>query len=238
MRPSLIPEGQLAMHWLDPDHLPETSGHLDRFLLNPHGDVDGMILTDGTEVHVPPHLSDAMCATVHPGDAIRVRGVRPRAADMIAAVAIETADGTRIVDNGPPVHHKKKKPIPEHIANAGRHPMQADGIVQRVLHGPKGEVRRALLEDGRIVRWPPHETDAIAGLLVPGSTLAIRGEGLVTGFGTVIEVQEIGASAATARAINDKKPGKSKKPEKGEKPKKPSHDNAQEPAHEQGDTVD
>ena len=42
------------MHWLDPDHLPEISGTFERFLLNPHGDADGMILSDGTEVHFPP----------------------------------------------------------------------------------------------------------------------------------------------------------------------------------------
>jgi hypothetical protein len=31
------------MHWLDPDHLPETTGTLGRFLLNPHGETGGMI---------------------------------------------------------------------------------------------------------------------------------------------------------------------------------------------------
>jgi hypothetical protein len=40
------------MHWLRPDHLPETLRHLDPFLLNPHGEVDEMTLTDGTEVHL------------------------------------------------------------------------------------------------------------------------------------------------------------------------------------------
>ena len=29
------------MHWIDPAHLPETKGKVDRFLLNPHGDADG-----------------------------------------------------------------------------------------------------------------------------------------------------------------------------------------------------
>jgi hypothetical protein len=39
------------MHWLDPDYLPEISGIFERFLINPHGDADGMILADGSEVH-------------------------------------------------------------------------------------------------------------------------------------------------------------------------------------------
>jgi hypothetical protein len=41
------------MHWLDPDYLPVTSGVIELFLLNPHGEIDGMIFDDGTEVHFP-----------------------------------------------------------------------------------------------------------------------------------------------------------------------------------------
>ena len=75
------------MHWLNPNQLPEIVGVADRFLLNPHGQADGMILT---EVHFPPHLSDGIHAAMRPGGTVKVRGVRPRSADMIAAVAIET----------------------------------------------------------------------------------------------------------------------------------------------------
>jgi hypothetical protein len=39
------------MHWLDPDYLPGVRGTVDRYLFNPHGDADGMILTDGAEIH-------------------------------------------------------------------------------------------------------------------------------------------------------------------------------------------
>ena len=55
------------MHWLDPDYLPEISGTFERFLLNLHGDADGMILADGTEVHFPPHMSAELCAAIRPG---------------------------------------------------------------------------------------------------------------------------------------------------------------------------
>jgi hypothetical protein len=50
------------MHWLDPDHLPESAGVAERFLLNPYGQADGMILTNGREGHFPPHLSDGIRA--------------------------------------------------------------------------------------------------------------------------------------------------------------------------------
>jgi hypothetical protein len=52
------------MHWIDPAHLPETKGTVDRFLLNPHGDADGLLLTDGMEVHFPPHMAKKVVAAL------------------------------------------------------------------------------------------------------------------------------------------------------------------------------
>src|SRR3984957_2423643 len=106
------------MHWLDPDHLPEISGTFERFLLNPHGDADGMILTDGTEVHFPPHMSAELCAAIRAGEQtkVKVRGVRPRGGALIAAVAIELVDGKRIVDSGPPKSHDEDGKPDKHAA--------------------------------------------------------------------------------------------------------------------------
>jgi len=81
-------------------HLTETKGTVDRFLPNPHGDAWILLLTDGTEVHFPPHLSTQVAAAVKPGGEVLVRGTRPRGADAVAAVSLETADGTRINAQG------------------------------------------------------------------------------------------------------------------------------------------
>jgi hypothetical protein len=79
-------------------------------------------------------------------------------------------------------------------------------VVQRALHGPKGEVRGALLEDGRMIRFPAREAEGLAELLSPGARLAVRGEGLATEVGTVIEAREIGASDDSLRPFKPKKP--------------------------------
>jgi hypothetical protein len=122
------------MHWLDPDYLPETTGTLGRFLLNPHGESDGMILTDGTEVHFPPHMAAEIRAAVRAGEIVKVRGARPRAADMIAAVAIESMTGERIVDHGPPNHDKKKDKKEAHdpAGKIERRRMGVAGVVERI----------------------------------------------------------------------------------------------------------
>src|SRR5689334_19145460 len=68
--------------WYDPAQLPATRGTVERFTLTPRGDIDGLILADGTEIHVPPYLSTQIAATVKPGDTVTVHGIRAAAAPV------------------------------------------------------------------------------------------------------------------------------------------------------------
>jgi hypothetical protein len=189
-----------AMHWIDPDYLPEITGTVDQFLVNKHGEADGFLLTDGGEVHVPPHLSPRLLRDVRPGSEVRVLGVRPRGVDMVAAVAIDTAKG-RILDEGPDV--REDDDAFEQAKHGG---MSAQGIVKQAIHGPKGETRGAVLEDGRIIRLPPHEAKRFSNLLTKGARISVNGDGATTSFGTVVEASEIGASAETLKPVEAKKP--------------------------------
>src|SRR5262249_29128996 len=49
--------GQGAGFMWDASQLPETKGTVKQYTLTPRGDVDGLILNDGTEVKLPPHLT-------------------------------------------------------------------------------------------------------------------------------------------------------------------------------------
>src|SRR6202166_3794124 len=87
----------------DAAQLPETKGTVRQYTLTPRGDVDGFILTDGTEVKVPKHLSAQFVYAIHPGDAVTVRGLRAFALPLIDAATITNdATGATVVDNGPP----------------------------------------------------------------------------------------------------------------------------------------
>jgi hypothetical protein len=87
-------------------------------------------------VHLPPHLGPDITSAVAQGDAVRVRGVRPRGADMVAAVAVISSDGGLILDNGP----DGKKPQPRHEK---AQKIEVEGVVRMSLFGPKGELRGA-----------------------------------------------------------------------------------------------
>ena len=187
------------MHWIDPDHLPEITGTLDQFLVNKHGEADGFLLTDGEEVHVPPHLSARLVRDLRPGSLVKVRGIRPLGVHMVAAIAVDTPNG-RILDRGPEAREHD-----DAFEKAKHGPMTAQGIVKRSIHGPKGETRGAVLEDGRIIRLPPHEAERFPDLLAKGAKICVAGEGATTSFGTAVEAREIGASAETMKAVGPKK---------------------------------
>lgn len=197
------------MHWIDPDSLPETAGTFERFVLNPHGEVDGFVLRDKKTVvlvHTPPHMDKELTRHLKPREIVRVRGVRPRGADLLAAVSVTTAGGREIVDNGP--DHDREHPKVKHA------PMVAEGTVELSLFGPKGELRGALLSDGTVLRIGPKEAEHIADLLAPGASIAARGDGLQTKHGRVIHVDEAGPDEDRLKRIKKPKP-KDKKPRHG-----------------------
>jgi len=191
------------MHWIDPEFLPEIEGTLERFTLNPKGEIDGLVLTDETLVHVPPHLGHAVEELLQPGKTVRVGGVRPRGVVMVAAVWLANADGRSITDNGP---DERKKDAAS--GDVKLQPAEAAGTVRLSLYAPKGELRGALLADGAIVRVRSKEAQQFESLLRPQATLAARGNGLETRFGRVVNAMEIGpdlASLTPVKGIEAKK---------------------------------
>jgi hypothetical protein len=87
---------------LNDEQLPHVTSSVERFLIDPDGNADGMILFNGVEVYFAPHLSSAVLTAVQVGDRITVYGVLPKAEPLIVAAIIEAANGTRIEDSGLP----------------------------------------------------------------------------------------------------------------------------------------
>ena len=74
-----------------------------QYSLTPRGDVDGLILADGTQVHLPPHLGPQLVQVVKPGEAVTIRGLRAQAIPVIQALSVTSDNSGRSVFNsGPP----------------------------------------------------------------------------------------------------------------------------------------
>lgn len=149
-------------------------------------------------IHTPPHLEHELTHHVKATDKVAVRGVRPRGAQLIAAVAVLAANDRHIVDRGP--EHDRKHPKPDHRK------MDAGGTVRLSLFGPKGELRGALLADGTILRIGPKQAKEVAALLAPGAKVAASGDGIETKHGPVVEVKAIGVEPGGLRPVHKPKP--------------------------------
>jgi hypothetical protein len=168
----------------DSSQLPETKGTVRQYTLTPRGDVDGLILNDGTEVKLPPHLSAQIVFAVKPGDAIAVRGLRARALPLVDAASVTNfVTGATVTDNGPP--DGPARMVTETTLS---------GRIAATLHGKRGDVNGALLDTGSMLRLPPPDAERLESLLQPGQTVAVHGINLVTPLGTVIDVRAIGTS--------------------------------------------
>jgi len=203
----------------DLSQLPTTRGTVRYFTLTPRGDVDGFVLADGTQVHVPPHLSTQLVAAVRLGDAVTVRGLRAAAAPMVAALSVTgDASGQTVVDTGPPGGPGRgpgeranrgpgappppggpgaagmAPPPPPPGGPAAGPPSEVSGKILAVLHGPRGEVNGAMLEDGTVLRLPPPEAARLTAMLAPGQTVVAQGPGIANNLGRMVDVRAIGAS--------------------------------------------
>jgi hypothetical protein len=163
----------------DTASLPATRGIVRQYLLTGRGDVDGLVLADGTEVKLAPHLSAQVVYVIRPGDAVTVRGLRARSLPLVDAASITNdATGATVTDAGPPRRSGDEATI--------------SGTVSMPLHGKRGETNGALLDNGTIVRLPPHEAARWSTLLQKGRTMSVRGALSGGALGTVIEARAIG----------------------------------------------
>ena len=111
----------------------------------PKGEVDGFVLGDGTQVHVPPHQAAALAVfTARPGDTVSVQGRRAEGGSVIEAGLIRNQTSGVALENRGPRHERD-----------GAGPGRVSGKVQFLLHGPRGEANGAILEDGTVLRPRP-----------------------------------------------------------------------------------
>ena len=149
--------------------------------------MEGLLLNDGTQVVVPPHLRDALSSTVRAGDAIHIDGQRESATRVAASAITDRSSGKSVVDSGPPASPPPPPDVADPVA------MSAKGAITVLLTGRRGEVNGAVLDDGSILRFAPRLAAYDATKFAVGQRLAVSGMGEQNQFGRVIDVQSLQA---------------------------------------------
>jgi hypothetical protein len=178
----------------DPAQLPETKGKVAQYSLTPRGDVNGLILADGTEVHVPPGLSTQLAFAVKPGDQVTIHGLKAKAVPLIMAGSI-TNDAT-----GASVSGGWRGPRGDATE------LEVEGRVKAQLHSPRGDVDGVVLADGTIIRLPPPEAQRLASNLAPGSTVFARGLGYAGPLGKVVGATALGPDKDHTQTVAGPRP--------------------------------
>lgn len=173
-----------------------TGGRVQQWLINPNGEADGLLLSDGTQIAFPPHLSAAVMQMLKPGDTVQVSGWRAPNVPVVRAQAI-VANGRSVTDQPPAPG--MAPPLPR--ASGALSAMTAGGRIERLLYTDRGDIRGVVLEDRTIVRFPPHIGAARGAQLQPGASLYARGWGTRSAQGTALEATSLGQSADTVREV-------------------------------------
>ena len=173
-------------------------GTVRQLLLTPRGEVDGLLLGDGTQVHFPPHLSTQIAYLARPGERVAVTGRRVPPSGLIEARDLKAeASGLAVTDNEAPRQRSSIESMNKDdmiLALQGRPnpaPAPLRAKVESRLFGPNGEVNGLLLEGGAILRVPPHLEASSLAAIQPGQTIAVRGREVVTPMGKVIAATQI-----------------------------------------------
>ena len=108
----------------------ECTGTVEYFHENPHGDIDGIYLDDGSEIRFPPHLGGHFFDEIHFGQEIAVKATvhitKHEDVHLHAHEIVDTASGEILLEREPHVH-KPKRP---------KHEQQGEGAAlnAEILH--------------------------------------------------------------------------------------------------------
>jgi hypothetical protein len=179
----------------------DISGTVKAFTLTPVGEIEGIVLTNGTEIHVPPHLTEQVASAVRPGEAVSVRGWNNGIPNFVIAIALTGQRGQSVVDQGPPPPGTRPPPLPPGQAAPGSQPARIQGWILQVLHGPRGDANGAMLDDGTTLRLQPQSVWQTASLLQPGQSVVAQGRSLSNSYGRVLEVESIASGQQIAPTL-------------------------------------
>jgi hypothetical protein len=164
---------------------PAAQGKVSRLLVNPFGEVDGLLLDTGTLVTFPPHMGEQLAAAVKPGDQVEVKGF-PEAHGQISGYVITPSNSNRplMVQAKP---SKGAIKIPKDLPSAGLKAMNAQGEIRHLRYGKHGEINGMILADGTIVRFSRETSRPFVPLLKIGQGISASGYGTKNAYGQAFE---------------------------------------------------
>ncbi len=160
------------------------------YLLNPRGQVTGLLLADGTQVHITLRASADTLSHVKPGDRIRISGLRREELPLILPDHIDNLTTGASYD----VPTRNELPFP--ASSRGLTEMVVAGTIETLLYDyVTGRVHGMRLSDGSQVWLPADVNDLFRASLELQEQVRVKGHGVTTPHGRALEALAIGHSA-------------------------------------------
>lgn len=171
-------------------------GAVRQLLINPYGEVDGLMLDNRQIIKFPPHMSTVLVQNFSVGTPVKAVGFREGEASLRGSALVNQQTGKIVVERPP--QPGEPAPVPPHLRTAQLQNLQVEGKVQAVLSGPAGDTSGVILEDGSIVRFAPR---ALNQPVAVGAYIAASGVGTRNSYGVALEALRMGDSAQTLQAV-------------------------------------
>jgi hypothetical protein len=178
----------------------QLDGRIARFVINPEGSVDGLVLEDGTLVRFPPRLGTQVVGSFRVGAPVRLMGMRSANGDMRAEQLISPDSGVRLLDQ-PPAPDGDRPPPPA-LRGAGLVKLTVSGEVARLTTAPRGEPDGVMLRDGTVIKLTPPGAQQFTALLQPGTKVEAEGYGSQNQYGRALQATAFGASGKLRQLYN------------------------------------
>lgn len=178
-------------------------GIVQRSFVNPHGDVDALLLTDGSFVRIPPTTS-GVASKLLAGQAVHVEGEAVGAALHASQVRLKSGEVVVAEPSSPPAPPApppaepssppappapSSSPPPAPPAALAR--IEDTSTIERLVRGPRGEIDGVILADGAIVRIPRRLVDDAGSALAVGTRVHVEGEGGRYALGTSLRADRL-----------------------------------------------
>ena len=169
-------------------------GTVERFILDPRGEVEGLLLVGGIHLYVTSRAADQLVGAFAPGNRVQVYG------RLFADERLVQADAVINVTAGMTftVPLRLDLPMQEQERTLSMTEMTAAGTIRALFYHPlKRIVQGMLLSDGTQVRFPPDASHTLRQSFHIGEPVAARGNGTTNRFGRAVEALAIGRSSGT-----------------------------------------
>lgn len=187
-----------------PEAAIELRGTLQRYLMNPRGEVDGFILTDGTQVKFPSQMSSKLTSVASPKDDLLIKGFKENSRVFSAESITNTKTSQTIAESTPylntferedaygnmmaPEHKGMKSQGKKHL---GLKKISISGKIKTQLFDHRARVVGVILNDDSIVHFGKHVQEESTVNVDIGQTLTTSGYGTENSYGKSIETEKI-----------------------------------------------